>query len=114
MSELPEFLHKSALRKLDDFCRSAGQHPLNPRHLNYHISGLQVHLFELRKGTGKTATTRELPMAQLRFSPEINQWSLHHQNGSHWQLYLGVGPTLELDKLLTAISEDPLGFFWHD
>ncbi|MBD1400045.1 DUF3024 domain-containing protein [Pelovirga terrestris] len=114
MSELPEFLHKSALRKLDDFCRSAGQRPINPRRLDYRIAGLQVHLFEVRMGTGKTTTTHERPMAQLRFNPELNQWSLHHQNGSHWQLYLGVGPTLELDKLLTAINQDPLRFFRHD
>src|SRR6056297_1158193 len=76
MSELPEFLHQSALRRLDDFCRSAGHHPTNPRRLDYRITGLQVHLFEVRRGTSKTSTTRELPMAQLRFSPELNQWSL--------------------------------------
>ena len=114
MSELPEFLHKSALRKLDEFCRNAVQNEVNPRHLNYRISGLQVYLFELRKGTNKAEGNRELPMAQLRFSPELNQWSLHHQNGSHWQLYLGIGPTLELDKLLTTINQDPLGFFWQN
>lgn len=114
MSSLPEFLHKSAIRRLDNFCRSAGQHPTNPRRLHYRITGLQVYLFELRKETSKAAATRELPMAQLRFSPELNQWSLHHQNGSHWQLYFNAGPTLELDKLLAAISQDPLRFFWHD
>jgi hypothetical protein len=114
MSGLPEFLHKSATRRLEEFCRNAGQHPDKPRTLSYRITGLQVHLFEVRKGTSKTATTRELPMAQLRFNPELNQWSLHHQNGSHWQLYLNVGPTLELDKLLTAINQDPLGFFWQN
>ena len=114
MSALPEFLHKSAARRLDEFCRNAGQRPDDPRRLNYRITGLQVYLFEVRKGPGKAATARELPMAQLRFNPELNQWSLHHQNGSHWQLYLNAGPTLELDKLLTAISQDPLRFFWHD
>lgn len=114
MSHLPEFLLKSAIRRLEEFCRNAGERPGNPRHLHYRITGLQVYLFEVRKGTNKEATTRELPMAQLRFSPELGQWSLHHQNGSHWQLYLNAGPTLELDKLLTAINQDPLRFFWHD
>lgn len=114
MSDLPEFLQKSAIRRLEEFCRNAGQRPDNPRQLHYRITGLQIYLFELRKGTSKAATTREMPMAQLRFSPELNQWSLHHQNDSHWQLYLNVGPTLELDKLLTAISQDPYHFFWHD
>ncbi len=114
MSALPEFLHISATRRLDEFCHNAGQHPVRPRLLGYRITGLQVYLFEVRKGTSKAATSRELPMAQLRFSLELNQWSLHHQNGSHWQLYLNIGPTLELDKLLTAISQDPLRFFWHD
>lgn len=114
MSELPEFLHKSATRRLDEFCLSAAQQRENPRKLDYRITGLQVYLFEIRKSSSRTAAPRELPMAQLRFNPELNQWSLHHQNGSHWQLYLNVGPTLELDKLLTAISQDPLRFFWHD
>ncbi len=114
MSQLPEFLHKSATRRLDEFCQRAGHNTENPRKLNYRISGLQIHLFEIRKGAGRASETRELPMAQLRFSPELNQWSLHHQNGSHWQLYLNAGPTLELDKLLVAISQDPLHFFWRD
>jgi hypothetical protein len=114
MSSLPEFLQKSAMRRLEDFCRSANQHPDKPRKLNYRIAGMQIYLFEVRKGNSKGETPRELPMAQLRFSLELNQWSLHHQNGSHWQLYLNAGPTLELDKLLTAISQDPYRFFWHD
>lgn len=114
MSDLPEFLHKNAIRKLENFCRRAKQNPADPRTLNYRIAGLHIYLFEIRKASAKTETTRELPMAQLRFNPELNQWSLHHQNGSHWQLYLNAGPTLELDKLLTAINQDPYRFFWHD
>lgn len=114
MTGLPEFLQKSASRKLEKFCRLAAQDAVNPRTLAFRIAGRQIYLFEIRETTNKKGPAKELPMARIRFCPELNQWSLHHQNGSHWQLYLNTGPTLELDKLLAVIRQDPFGFFRTD
>lgn len=114
MNHLPEFLEKSAVRRMEEFCQRALQNPGRPRTLRFRISGLHIYLFEIRRYQNRTNEHRELPMAQLRFCPELNQWSLHHQNDDHWQLYLNVNPTLDFDKLLAAISQDSLGFFWHE
>jgi hypothetical protein len=114
VNQLPEFLEKSAVRRLDLFCQSAQQHPQRPRLIRYRVAGLKIYLFEVRRYLNRPHEFKELPMALFRFSPELNQWSLHHQHGDHWQLYLNIHPTLKFDNLLTAINQDPLGFFWRD
>jgi hypothetical protein len=108
---LPELLQRQAIKRLDIFCAQEANHRLKPRRLSYRIDGRQVNLFELRYCPHQPQQQR-FPIAQLRYSPLLNQWTLHHQNGEHWQLYLNVTPSLDLGKLLTAIQQDPLGCFW--
>ena len=110
--KLPELLERQAIKLLDRFCAEAADNPRQARQLHYRIEGQQIHLFELRGKWCQPEQQQTLPMAQLRYVSQLNQWTLHHQNGSHWQLYLNVNPSLELGKLLTAISLDPMGYFW--
>ncbi len=112
--DLPELLRKRASKLLDAFCARAADDPHRPRHLKYRIEGQQINLFEVRRSRREPTQHQQLPLAQLRYSPELNQWTLHHQNGEHWQLYLNVNPTLEMGKLLKAIEQDPMGHFWQD
>ena len=112
--KLPELLHHQAIKLFDRFCAEAAADPLQPRQLQYRMEGQQINLFEVRRNRHKPDQQQSLAMAQLRYSPQLNQWTLHHQNGQHWQLYLNVNPSLELGKLLTAIKQDPLGYFWQD
>lgn len=114
MNQLPEFLEKSARRSLDLFCRQAHKNPEKPRKLHYDVAGLKILIFESRYYRDCSNEHKELPIAQLSYIPELNQWSLHYQNGEHWQLYLNITPTLNLDRLLIAIAQDPLGLFWQD
>ena len=114
MIKLPELLEKNAIRMLDEFCIRAANDQYRPRHLRYRIEGRQVYLYEIRRYQKDPQKHKEMPMAQIRFSPELNQWTLHHQNGEHWQLYLNVTPTLEFGKLLNAIKQDPMGYFWQE
>lgn len=111
---LPEFLARKAVQLLDGFCRQAAEDRHRPRLLRYRIDGRKITLFEIRRLRNQIDQHRELPMAQLRYTPELKQWSIHHQHGDYWQLYLNVNPTLELEKLLQAIRQDPMGYFWHD
>lgn len=113
-ANLPEFLARKAAQRLDGFCRKAAEDQYRPRLLQYRIDGRRITLFELRRLRRHPDEHRELPMAQIRYTPELQQWSLHYQQGDYWQLYLNVNPTLELDKLLNAIQQDPMGYFWHD
>ncbi len=52
------------------------------------------------------------PVAQLRFSEELGQWTLHVPcGGGRWKFYLNARPTLNIDRLLNHLKEDPLGIF---
>ncbi|HEY5674814.1 MAG TPA: DUF3024 domain-containing protein [Malonomonas sp.] len=110
---LPQLLQRQAVKLLDRFCSDAAAHQLQPRQLRYQIEGRQIHLFEIRCPRHTSDQQQERPLAQLRYSPELNQWTLHHQNGRHWQLYLNINPSLDLGKLLVAIQQDPLSCFWQ-
>ncbi|NOQ51083.1 MAG: DUF3024 domain-containing protein [Desulfuromonadaceae bacterium] len=112
--ELPELLKKRAEKLLFTFCQQAADDEFRPRHIRYRIEGLHINLYEVRRSAQNPEQHKQLPMAKLRYSPELNQWTLHHQNGEHWQLYLNITPTLELSKLFSAIQQDPLGFFWQE
>jgi len=110
---LPELLQRQATKRLDNFCAQEAKRLLQPRQLSYRIEGQQVNLFEIRHCL-HNLQRQQIPIAQLRYSPQLNQWTLHHQNGEHWQLYLNVSPSLDLGKLLTAIQQDPMGYFWPE
>lgn len=114
MKYLPELLQRQAAKRLDRFCAQEANHRLNPRQLSYRIEGLQVNLFEHRRCRQPRQQPQQIPIAQLRYSPQLNQWTLHHQNGEHWQLYLNINPSLDLGKLLNAIQQDPMGYFWPE
>ncbi len=111
---LPELLKKRAEKLLFDFCQLAADDKVRPRHLRYRIEGRQINLFEVRRCQHNPQEHQQLPMAQIRYNQDLNQWTLHYQNGENWQFYLNVNPTLELGKLLTAIKQDPMGRFWQE
>ena len=112
--DLPQLLQKQAEKLLFNFCAQVAEDGPRPRHLRYRIEGRQVNLFEIRGCAHDPQQQQQLPIAQLRYSPELNQWTLHHQRGDHWQLYLNVTPSLDLGKQLNAIKQDPLGYFWPE
>lgn len=110
---LPQLLEKQAIKQLERFCQQAAADPRQPRAVGYRIEGLQVSLFELRDADESTQP-RKLAVALLRYSPDLNQWTLHQRTNERWRLYLNVNPTLDLSKLLRAVAQDPLGAFWPD
>jgi hypothetical protein len=112
VSRLPELLQRQAIKLLNQFCNDMSAHQFDPHQSEYRIEGQQINLFELRQSACAAEREQKLPIAQLRYNTILNQWTLHHQNGQHWQLYLQANPTLELGKLLEAIKQDPFGHFW--
>lgn len=114
MIALPELLKKQAEKLLFTFSRQAAEDPLRPRHVGYRIDGQKINLFEVRRSKSNPKEHHQLPMAQIRYSPDLNQWTLHHQNNEHWQLYMNISPSLDFSKILQAIKQDPLGYFWPE
>jgi hypothetical protein len=113
--ELPELLHKNATRLLDEFCVRAANDSYQPRHLRYRIEGCRIDLYELRHYRGQPDQHQELPMAQIRYTRELNQWTLHHQRqDERWQIYLNITPSLDFSQMLQAIQQDPMGNFWQE
>lgn len=111
--ELPELLRKQAEKLLFTFCQQAAEDVKLPRHVRYRVEGQQINLFEVRRNMHNPREHQQLPMAQIRYTPELNQWTLHYKQESHWQFYLNAAPTLDLSKLLLAIRQDPMGYFWQ-
>lgn len=112
--QLPELLRKQAEKLLFQFCQHAADDPLRPRHLRYRIEGQQLNLFEVRRCQHNPQQHQSLPMAQIRYSPDLNQWTLHYLQDERWKLYLNITPSLDLSRLLTAIKQDPMGCFWPE
>lgn len=113
-SELPQLLERKAVKLLDEFCIRTANDKYQPRHLRYRIESRQVLIYEIRRLANDADQHRELPMAKIRYTPELNQWTLHHQKGEYWQIYLNIPPTLDFGKLLGTIREDPMGYFWQE
>ncbi|WP_291316591.1 DUF3024 domain-containing protein [Desulfuromonas sp.] len=54
------------------------------------------------------------PLAQFRFHSELGQWTLHYPGAQNrWHIFLNAGPTLNLERLLRHLDEDPLNLFWE-
>lgn len=114
MNKLPELLQRQAERLLDDFCLAAANDQYQPRILRFRIDGLGICLFEIRRHRNDPDKYTEIGLARLRYTPELNQWTLHYQHEDRWKLYLNIPPTLELGRLLKVIKQDPLGYFRQD
>lgn len=103
---LPELVQRKADKCLTRFCRESTAHPLRFSS----DDGVYI-LWQLATSSG--AATADRPVAQLRYQPQLGQWTLHyHGADGRWRLYLNSGPTLELDKLLEHLASDPYQTFW--
>jgi len=55
----------------------------------------------------------DLAVAQLRFDPSTERWSLHSSDSNgRWHRYEAVGGSTSVDPLLREIEADPTGIFW--
>lgn len=112
--KLPEFLRKQAEKQLFGFCRQVADDQHHPRHVRYRIVDQQINLVEVRRYENNPKEHKEFPVAQIRYIPELNQWTLHQYSDERWKLYLNVTPTLDLSKLLSVIRQDPMRCFWPE
>ena len=109
---LPELVHKSAEKQLARYCRdkvpawAQGQ-----VRLVYAFSGDCATLYKEKR----TWSGRWEPEAVARFcyNNDLHQWALYYPGPEdRWRVYLNVGPSLDLGKLLRHLDEDPIRTFW--
>lgn len=107
-SVLPELVRKSAEKSLQEFSsvpiqRSGHDYAITPTVLT---DGFEL----LVSLVGQDQT---LSLARLLFSPELGQWTLHRpRTESRWSFVPEAGGSLDLNKLLKYLKDDPLNIFW--
>lgn len=110
---LPQLLKKQAEKLLAEYCRSRVPTWLKEElRLDFKIEDDSATIHQERRTCQGSCEWFRLPLAQFRYSKELNQWSLHHHDNGKWRLYLNINPSLDLSKLIKAVDDDPMGFFW--
>lgn len=111
---LPELLKKRAEKLLGEYCRTRVPSWLKEEmRLDFVIDGDSVTIFQERRRCQGSCEWFRFPMAQFRYTESLNQWTLHHYDqDQQWRLYLHANPNLDLGKLIQAVDDDPMGFFW--
>lgn len=111
---LPQLLKKRAEKLLDEYCRTRIPSWLKDElRLKFTIAEDSATVFQERRRCQGTCEWFRTPLAQFRYSESLNQWTLHHyETHQQWRLYLNINPSLDLNKLIQAVDDDPLGFFW--
>jgi hypothetical protein len=87
----------------------------------------EIRLEGVRRGSTITIIERRAPwnpglsgdewtalkIAQLRFDPLSERWSLHCcDSNERWSRYEEIGASASVDPLLREIDADPAGIFW--
>ncbi len=105
---LPELIERRVEGQLDEFCaRHSGR-----------LACPQVDLHYVWEGAVATLLFRDgcnapQPVARFRYSTDLGQWALFSPELSGgWRLCLEVPPTLNFERLLFYLNEDPLNLFW--
>lgn len=82
--------------------------------IGYRFRGNSVTLFERRvpfRDPGGEWT--ESHIAQFRFNPEKNTWSLYWSDrNSKWHEYDNIEASEDFDVLLQEVDQDPTAIFW--
>lgn len=111
---LPEFVERQVRTKIGAYCE--GRVPADAQHqvrMSYDIRGSAVTLVEQRPAFQDPSQWVDLPIAQLRYDPDVQQWTLYcaDRNG-RWHCYEPLDPQKNLEALLREIDEDPTHIFW--
>ena len=81
--------------------------------LSYRFRGNTITLFEHRPVFNKQGKWTDSPVAQFRYNPGGNKWTLYcADRNSRWHRYDDLEPAEDFDVLLQEVDEDPTGIFW--
>ena len=111
---LPDLTRRLVEEKLGEYCkRRIPAHLLDRVRVGFKIRGNSVTLFEERPAFGFPGKWVDIVVAQLRFNPKRNEWTLYcADRNSRWHEYFDTVPTRDLDDLIREVDEDPTGIFW--
>jgi hypothetical protein len=111
---IPVLLKKRIELRLANYCEAR----IPPRvrgqiRLGFRFRGHSVTLFEERPLLRDMDHWIESVVAQFRYDPETIQWRLYcADRNSRWHVYWDLDPSLDFDRLLKEVDDDPTGIFW--
>lgn len=110
---LPPLVKQLIDQKLTSYCRKKiPAHLHNEIRLEFKSRGNTVTLFESRPAFGMPEKWVEIPVAQFRYDPDHNMWSLFcADRNSRWHPDMEIAPVKEYDRLLEEIDRDPTGIY---
>jgi len=105
---IPELVERRAEDLLKVFCESnTGRWACPHVNLLYEWAGDSVSLM-FRDGCKAPQ-----PIARFRYSKDLCQWTLFSPGAqADWRPCLNVMPTLNFERLLRYLEDDPLSLFW--
>lgn len=105
---VPELLRRRVEGQLADFClRHSGRLACPHVSLQYAWESNGIQLM-FRDGCNAPQ-----PVARFTYSAELRQWSLLAPRlPGGWRLCMELPPTLNFERLLAYLEEDPLNLFW--
>jgi len=100
--------------KLARYCeRRIPEHARSQVRIAFKLRGNVVTLFEERPLFGDPSKWSSVTVAQFRFDPADNKWTLYcADRNSNWHKYEGMESQRDLDQLLGEVDRDPTGIFW--
>lgn len=111
---LPELIKRKVKTILATYCKAKAPAYLKDKvRVDFKIQGNNVTLFEERPAFGKPDTWVDIIVAQFRFNPTSEEWTLYcADRNSKWHVYYEAEPSRDFDILLKEVDEDPTGIFW--
>ncbi|MFP4199765.1 MAG: DUF3024 domain-containing protein [Halanaerobium sp.] len=111
---LNELLQKRVEKSLDKYCEeSIPERVKDQIKLDYKIRGNSVTLIEKRPHYKDPEEWVAMKIAQFRFDPDSNKWSLYWwRHTGRWYKYDNIEPATDFQKLVDEVDEDPMAVFW--
>ena len=111
---LPLLVKQLIEKKLSAYCqRKVPAHLHDEIRLHFKFRGNAVTLFESRPAFGMPEKWVDSPVAQFRFDPADNLWTLYcADRNSRWHPDMEIDPVKDFDCLLQEIDSDPTGIYW--
>lgn len=111
---LPKAIKALVEAKLSQYCEARiPAHARDQVRLGYKFRGHSVTLFEERPAFLQLDTWVTIKVAQLRFDPQAQTWTLFWADrNSRWHEYYDLAPAVEFEALLAEVDADPTGIFW--
>jgi hypothetical protein len=111
---LPELTKRQVVTEVSQYCEGrVPPHAQDQVRVRYKIRSNAVTLFEERRAFADPSQWVEIKIAQMRYDPESQQWSLFWSDrNSRWRRYDILHPQKNFDALLSEIDKDPTCIFW--